>query len=221
MCKNGHMDVLGYKHQHNQQHIILVGGGGHCKSCIDVIEQEGKYQIAGIIDLPEKLHQRILDYEIIATDDDLPQLVKEYRNFLVTLGQIKSPDKRIRISQTLKELEAKLPVIISPLAYVSKHARIGDGTVIMHHALINAGAKIGTNCIINTKALIEHDAVIGDHCHIATGAIINGGVKVGSGTFLGSNAVCKEYIKIGENLVIGCGARIIKDVPPSSSNFEL
>jgi len=29
--------------------LILVGGGGHCKSCIDVIERQGKYRIAGII----------------------------------------------------------------------------------------------------------------------------------------------------------------------------
>ena len=196
-----------------KEKIILTGGGGHCRSCIDVIEQEGKYRIAGIVDLPEKLHQKILGYEIIATDDDLPQLLKEYKNFLITLGQIKTPEKRIRIFQTLKESGAKLPVIISPLAYVSKHAEIGDGTIIMHHALINTGAKIGSNCIINNKALIEHDAIIGDHCHIATGATINGGVKVGRGTFFGSNAVCKEYIEIGENAVIGCGAKIIKNIP--------
>ena len=194
--------------------IILIGGGGHCYSCIDVIEQEGKYQIAGIVDVPDKLRQKILGYEIIATDDDLPQLGNEYENFLITMGQIKSPEKRIRLFQTLKNLGVKLPVVISPLAYVSKHAEIGDGTIIMHHALINAGAKIGSNCIINTKALIEHDAIIGEHCHIATCAIINGGVKVGPGTFFGSNAVCKEYIEIGENAVIGCGAKIIKDIPP-------
>jgi sugar O-acyltransferase (sialic acid O-acetyltransferase NeuD family) len=194
------------------QNLILIGGGGHCKSCIDVIEQQGKFQIAGIVDLPEKLHQKILGYEIIAIDDDLPRLVNEYENFLITLGQIKSPGKRIIIFQTLKESGAKSPVIISPLAYVSKHAEIGDGTIIMHHALINAGAKIGSNCIINSKALIEHDAIIGDHCHIATGATINGGVKIGPGTFFGSNAVCKEYIEIGKNAVIGCGAKIIKNI---------
>ena len=195
-----------------KQKIILIGGGGHCKSCIDVIEQAGTFQIAGIVDVPEKLHQKILDYEIIATDDDLPQLVNEYANFLITLGQIKTPERRIRIFQTLKESGAKLPVIISPLAYVSKHTEIGDGTIIMHHTLINAGAKIGSNCIINNKALIEHDAIIGDHCHIATGAVINGGVKVGRGTFFGSNAVCKEYIEIGENAVIGCGTKVIKNI---------
>ena len=195
-----------------EQEIILIGGGGHCKSCIDVIEQEGNYRIAGIVDLPEKLHQKILGYEIIATDDDLPRLVNEYENFLITLGQIKSPGKRIRIFQTLKESGTKLPVIISPLAYVSKYAEIGDGTIIMHQVLINAGARIGSNCIINTKALIEHDATIGDHCHIATCAAINGGVQVGSGSFFGSNAVCKEYIEIGENAVIGCGEKITKNI---------
>jgi len=197
--------------------IILTGGGGHCKSCIDVIEQEGTFQIVGIVDVPEKLHQKILGYEIIATDDDLPRLVNEYENFLITLGQIKTPEKRIRIFQTLKESGAKLPVIISPLAYVSKHVEIGDGTIIMHQALINAEAKIGSNCIINTKVMIEHDAIIGDHCHIATGAIINGGVKVGRGTFFGSNAVCKEYIEIGEKVIIGCGATIIKNIPTNTN----
>ena len=195
-----------------KEKIVLVGGGGHCKSCIDVIEQAENFQIAGIVDVPDKLHQKLLGYEIMATDDDLPQLVNENTNFLVTLGQIKSPEKRIRIFQILKELKAKLPVIISPIAYVSQHAQINEGTIIMHHAIINAGAKIGQNCIINSKALIEHDAVIADHCHIATGAIINGGVTVGSGTFFGSNAVCKEYIEIGKNVVIGCGAKITKNI---------
>jgi len=195
-----------------KENIILIGGGGHCKSCIDVIEQEGKFKIAGVVDLPNKLHQKVLNYEIIATDKDLPQLVNEYENFLITIGHIKSSEKRENIFQTLKELGAELGVIISPLAYVSKHAEVGEGTIVMHHALINAGAKIGSNCIINNKALIEHDAIICDHCHIATGAIINGGGKVDRGTFFGSNAVCKEYIEIGKNRVIGCGTKIIKNV---------
>ena len=185
-----------------KEKIILIGGGGHCKSCIDIIEKEGRFTIAGIVDVPEKLNQKILGYEIIAADDDLPRLANEYKNFLITIGQIKSRERRIRLYNILKDLGAKLPVIISPLAYVSKHAGIGDGTIIMHHALINAGATIGENCIINTKALVEHDAIIEDHCHISTGAIVNGGTLIRTGTFLGSNAVTKEYITIKENSFI-------------------
>lgn len=196
--------------------IILIGAGGHCKSCIDVIEQQGEYQIYGIVDVSQKLHQKVLGYEIIATDDDLHRLVKEYESFLITVGQIKSPEKRIRIFQTLRELGAELPVIISALAHVSKHAEIGYGTIIMHHALINAGATIGSNCIINSKALIEHDAIIGDHCHISTGAIINGGTIISSRTFVGSNAMTKEYIEIGEQTVIGGGASVLQNVVQKS-----
>ena len=82
--------------------IILVGGGGHCKACIDVIELKGIHRIAGIVDVTEKLNRKILGYRVIATDDDIPRLAKEYRYFLVTVGQIKSPERRIRIFKKLK-----------------------------------------------------------------------------------------------------------------------
>mgnify|MGYP003563521983 CR=1 FL=1 len=196
--------------------LLLIGGGGHCKSCIDVIEQNGKYRVAGIVDVTENLHKKICGYENIATDADLPKLAREYENFLISLGQITNPHKRIKLYHTLKGLNLKLPVITSPIAYVSKYAEIQEGTIIMHHALVNAGARVGRNCIINSKSLIEHDAIIGNHCHIATGAKINGGVTIGSGTFIGSNAVCIQNIEIGENLVIGCGKTIVKNISPNA-----
>jgi sugar O-acyltransferase (sialic acid O-acetyltransferase NeuD family) len=110
----------------------------------------------------------------------------------------------------LKSLEFKLPVIISPRAYVSKYAFIDEGSIIMHDALVNVNAKIGKNCIINTKALIEHDAIVEDNCHISTGAIINGGTVVKEDTFFGSNAMAKEYIEIKAKSIIGGGAAILK-----------
>ena len=66
-----------------RENIILVGGGGHCKSCIDVIEQEGKYEIKGILDLPEKKGQNILAYKIIGNDDDISDYAKQGYNFLI------------------------------------------------------------------------------------------------------------------------------------------
>lgn len=196
--------------------IILIGGGGHCKSCIDVIEQAAKFHIAGIIDVRKKLHHKLLNYEVIGTDDDLSEMILKYEYFLITLGQVKSPDKRIRLFEYIKNSGAKLPAIISPLAYVSRHAEIGQGTIIMHHTLVNAGAQIGNNCIINSKALIEHDAVIGDHCHISTGAIINGGVTIDQKSFVGSNAVTRENMAIGNNAILGAGSIITKNVPRNS-----
>ena len=188
--------------------VILVGGGGHCKSCIDVIEQTGNYQIAGIVDVPERVNQKVLGYKIVATDDDFPMLVNAFSHFLVTLGQIRSPLKRISLFRSLKALNARFPIIISPHAYVSKHAIIGEGSIIMHHACINAGAEVGSNCIINSKALIEHEAVIEDNCHISTGAIVNGQSTVREGSFVGSNSVIREKVVLERNSIIRLHSRV-------------
>jgi len=185
-----------------KKEIILIGGGGHCKSCIDVIEQEGLYSIAGIVDLPGKKGEKILGYEIFANDDDISKVAKDYENFFITIGHLGSPQRRIELFSLLKELNKTFPVIISPNAYISKHAKINSGTIVMHQTVINADSKIGKNCIINNKALIEHDAIIGDHCHISTGAIVNGGVEVGQNTFYGSGAISKQYVSIPENSFI-------------------
>ncbi len=175
------------------QRIVLIGGGGHCKSVIDVIEQQNRFEIIGIVDTKEKIGQELLGYKIIGCDDDLSAIVQTCNNACIAIGHIKTNALRVKLFTKAKEIGFNLPLIISPLAYVSKHSFVGEGTVVMHHALINAHAKIGQNCIINTKALIEHDANIEDHCHISTGAIINGGTHVKPHTFYGSNATCKEY----------------------------
>lgn len=176
--------------------ILLIGGGGHCHSVIDVIEQQGAYEIYGVVDVPEKVGSQVLGYQVVGSDDDLPELLQHCPNAIITLGQLKSNALRVKLFAAAKQIGFALPAIISPLAYVSPHAKIGAGTVVMHQALVNANATIGENCIINTKALIEHDATIGDHCHIATAAVINGGVVVGENTFVGSNSVVVQEAQV-------------------------
>lgn len=185
--------------------LLLIGAGGHAHACIDVIEQLGTYQIVGLIGLPNEIHAKHLDYEVIGADKDLTTLAKTCPWALITLGQIQTPDHRIRLFQFAKMLGFQLPSFIASSAHVSQHAIIGAGTVVMHGAIVNAGAKIGDNCIINSQALIEHDATVADHCHISTGAILNGGTTIKTGCFVGSGALLKEGISIGERCVISMG----------------
>ena len=192
--------------------IILIGGGGHCVSCIDVVEQTGLYNILGIVDLPEKLGQKVCNYSVIGQDDDIEHLFKKCSNFLITVGQITSSKVREKIYQRVTEAGGNMPVIISPLAYVSKYAKISEGSIIMHHSLINAGASIGVCCIINTKSLIEHEADIGDFCHISTASVINGQVNIGDRCFIGSNAVITNNINIIANTIIAAGSQILKSI---------
>lgn len=168
--------------------LILLGCGGHAKSCVDVIEAEGKYRILGLIDAPEKDGSSVLGYPVIGHDEMLPEFCGKDVEFLITVGHVRSHEARSRLFARIGELGLKPATIVSPLARVSRYAEIGAGTIVMHYAFVNASARVGANCIINTKALVEHDAEVGDTCHISTAAVVNGAAKIGGGTFVGSNA---------------------------------
>jgi sugar O-acyltransferase (sialic acid O-acetyltransferase NeuD family) len=176
--------------------LMLVGAGGHCRSCVDVIDLEGRYTIAGIVGREEERGSLVLGHLVTHVDDDLTALVREGHAFLITIGQIGAPGRRKDIHDRLVSMGASFATVISPRSYVSSHASIGAGTIVMHHAMVNAAAMVGANCIINSKSLVEHDAVIGDHVHVATTAVVNGGVQVGECSFIGSGAVLKEYITL-------------------------
>jgi len=186
--------------------LVLLGGGGHAKSCIDVIEQEGKYTIVGILDKKEMLGEKVLGYEVIGTDEDIAEYVELGWYFLISVGQLTSAQVRKKLALTLQKAQAKIATVVSPRAYVSKYASIGEGSIVMHDALVNAGASVGKHCIINTKALLEHDVIVESFCHISTSAVLNGGVYLKEGSFFGSNAVSKEYAKSADDAFIKAGS---------------
>lgn len=192
----------------NEKQLILLGGGGHCKSVIDVAESAG-YTILGILDKPELVGTRILDYEIIGTDDDILQYVDK-AEFLITVGQIKSPATRQKLAALVEQAGGRFATVIANDAYVSKYAKIGTGTVVMHKAVLNADACIGEHCIINTMANIEHEVQIGGFCHVSTGVMVNGNCVIGDEVFIGSGSVLYNGISVIDNAIIPAGSVVRK-----------
>lgn len=191
--------------------LILIGGGGHCKSVIEVAESAG-YEIKGILDMPDEVGKDVLpSHKVIGTDDEIPQYVEKC-DFVITVGFIKNPALRIKLYNKVKAAGGRLATIIASTAHVSKYAELGEGTVIMHHAFVNAGAKIGDNCIINTFVNIEHDAEVGNQCHISTGTMVNGECKIGESCFIGSQSVCANCIEIASDIIIGAGSVVRKSI---------
>jgi sugar O-acyltransferase (sialic acid O-acetyltransferase NeuD family) len=200
------------------KNIILIGAGGHCRSCIDVIESEKKYKIIGLVDENKNIINK--DYKILGGDNNLKLFFKKAKFALITLGQIKDSKKREKIFNFSKKIGYKFPSIISPFAYVSPKAIIGEGTIIMHGAVVNTGSKIGKNCIINSKSLVEHDVIVGDNCHLSTRSTLNGGVNLGNNSFIGSNSVIKQNITISKNCFINANLFIDKNIKINSKIYE-
>ncbi len=188
--------------------LLLVGAGGHALACIDVIEAEDRFEIQGLIGSASEVGQQRLAHRVVGTDEDLKRLFRPGANALVCVGQIQSPELKTRLFLQLRELGYQLPAIVSPTAWVSPHATVGAGSIVMHGAIVNAGAQVGENCIVNTRALVEHGARVGDHCHVSTGAILNGDVEVGEGSFIGSGSQLKHGVKLGRRCIVGLGASV-------------
>lgn len=191
--------------------ILLFGAGGHAKSCIDVIQKTNKFEIVGLIGRKNEIGNQVNGLKVLGTENDASTFFKKgVRNALITLGSYKNLYKREKIFNLLKKKKFNFPIIISPLAYVSKLSKIAEGTIVMHGAIVNSNTEIGVNCIINSKSLIEHDCSIRNHVHISTGSIINGSSKVGSNSFIGSGSVIKNNLLIKPGSFIKMGSILKK-----------
>lgn len=201
----------------DKRKIILIGGGGHAKACIDVISTNPKLNILGYLDRIKTLND---SYEIdyLGPDADAYQYIGK-AEFLITIGHLGDSSIRKKIYQDLKSKNAKFATVFAANAIFSKKSTVGEGTIIMHSVILQAETQIGNNCIINDRVLIEHDSFIGNQCHISTGAIINGCVNIGNDVFIGSGSIIRNGISIGDNCKIGMGAVVTKNVNNGETVF--
>ena len=197
--------------------LLIAGAGGHARACIDVVEAAGAIRIGGLMGRPDEVGQQVLGYRVLGSESDIAPLRAEHDHALVGVGQIKSYAAREQLFDLLAGHGFTLATIVSPRAYVSPHAEIGAGSIVMHGAVVNAGARIGRNCIINSMALVEHDVSIDDHCHVATGARVNGGVVIGSRVFIGSGSTILQGARIGSRSIVAMGAQVRHDCPEGTT----
>ena len=193
--------------------ILLLGGGGHCKSVLDSIYDLNKYDDIGIIDKQENVGKTILSTLIIGTDADLQSLFDQgYKEAFVTVGSIGDVTLREKLTRVAENIGFRLPTIIDPTSSVSKYSELESGIFVGKQAVINAGSRIENGAIINSGAIVEHDCEIGSYVHISPGSVICGEVKIGEQTHIGAKTVVKQQVVIGRNTTIGMGSLVLKNV---------
>lgn len=193
--------------------IILLGLGGHARSVVDSIEQNGLYHIVGFLDTEEMQGKYFRDYKVLDTDDALEEYYnKGIQNAFITIGYMGKNDIRNKLYCRLKQIGYTLPNIIDESAVMALDVGLEDGIFIGKRAIINANARIRRLCIVNTGAIVEHDCEVGAFSHISVGSILCGGVCVGEKTFVGANTVVIQGKSIGSQCIIGAGTTVTKNV---------
>ena len=181
--------------------IVILGASGHAHVIADIVKAEGN-QVVAFLD--DNLNQsdcagRISDYSKYPDCE-----------FVIGIG-----DTRNR--EIISSLNLKWHTAIHPSAVISDSAFIGEGTVVMPNAVINARSIIGRHCIINTGAIVEHDNNIGDFSHISVGAKLGGTGVVGKMCWIGIGSIIKNNLNICDNTLIGAGAVVIRNIESKGS----
>jgi UDP-perosamine 4-acetyltransferase len=190
------------------ERVVILGGGGHAKVVVDILEEMARFEIAGYC-APEPTPDGLLGYPWLGADDALRP---EREAVFVAIGDNR---RRMDCIDSLRQRGFRLINALSPRAVISKHVTLGDGVVVMPGAVINAGARIGDGAIINTNASVDHDCEIRACAHIAPGTALAGWVRVGEGAFLGVGTSVIPRIGIGAWTTVGAGSVVVADLPGS------
>jgi UDP-perosamine 4-acetyltransferase len=191
------------------EQVVVIGGGGHAKVIIEILQDAGLFEVAGCT-APGR-ETRVLDVPVLGDDSQLPRIYASgVRNAFVGIG-----DNRLRraLAQNVLAVGFNLVNAISPRAALSRRVETGVGVAVMAGAVINACCRLGDGCIINTGATVDHDCAIGDWAHIAPGTNLAGCVTVGEGAFLGIGSRVIPKITLGAWTTVGAGAVVIRDLP--------
>ena len=199
-----------------KHNLLLIGGGGHCRSVIDSLKRNTCYDKIGIIE--KRSYDRdtgnILDgIPIIGFDDELDKFRSQgYDEAFITVGSTGNADIRKRLYSIIKKAGFVTPNIIDKTSAVSNCVQLGNGIFIGKRAIVNAGTSISNAAIINSGSVIEHECVIGEYVHVSPGSVLCGNVKVGNETHIGAGSIIKQGVCIGNNTMIGMGSVVLGDI---------
>lgn len=200
-----------YDGDDNEKRILLIGGGGHCRSVADSLLRMNYYSKVGIVDYEEST---ILGIPVVGTDGDLPKLLQQgWTDAFISIGSVGDTRLRRKLYEKIKKIGFYIPSIVDPSAIIAKSTRIGCGCYVGKNAVINTGVWIGCCAIINTMSTVEHDCVIGDFVHISPGVTVCGSVSIGNDSHIGAGTVVRQQIQIGAETIIGIGSAVVMNIP--------
>lgn len=192
-----------------REKLLIIGTGQHARMLIELIEEQNKYSIVGLIS-KKKEKKKIYNYPILCSDKYLKKFLKEnkdVKNYALGIGD--NNGGMVERNKIITKFDKILnPVnIISPRALISKHATIGKGNIIEAFAKIMNGVKVGNHCMIESYTAVNHDQVIGSNTFIGNNVSM-AGKKIGKNCIIGDGATIGYKVIIGSNCIVNQGSVI-------------
>jgi sugar O-acyltransferase (sialic acid O-acetyltransferase NeuD family) len=177
---------------------LIFGSGGFAKEVIDYIESDD-HEIVGVIST-QKFNSESYSkrYKIYSDVSELSYIAD--LQFILAVGDIKT--KQIIVSKN----ENRWGTFIHSKSYVSKHAKIGKGSIICPFATVLGDSVIGKFTTLNVYACVAHDNVIGNYVTYSPYSGSMGNCTIGDECFFGTAAYAIPKIKLGNRIAVSAGS---------------
>ena len=183
--------------------LLLVGSGGFGRVVLEHASQH--YNCAFLDDGDTKVVDGV---SVIGKTSEMSSFYPEYKLLLVTIG---NNVLRERLYKEAATIGYTFPNIIHPTAYVSPHAHIGIGCVILNNVVVQNNARCGDGCILNPGVELHHDSAIGNYCLIYTNSVVRSLTAVGDRAWIGSTVTIGTGAIVPNDELIDDGSIIHKD----------
>ena len=169
------------------KNLLIVGASTYGVVAYEIAVDMGCFERVDFIDDVKKITPNHM--KVLGTTQDIDQLVSEYGNIVVAIG---NPEIRLSLISRIKEkMPCDIVSLISPRAYVSPSAQIMSGCIIEPMAVVHTGCVIGSGCIISAGAVVNHATTCCDGVHVDCNATVEGYCCVPAQTKVCSGAVYK------------------------------
>lgn len=170
------------------RNLLILGAGQYGTVVKEIAEEMQCFEKIAFLDdtygnekADETYHEaaigRLSDYE---------EQTPNYSYAIVAMG---NPQLRREWTEKLVEVGFKIPVIVSPRAFVSPSAQLRYGAVIEPLAGVQANAVVGIGSFVSMGAVVNHNAFVGDYCHIDCNATVESGAFVSVGELVACGEV--------------------------------
>lgn len=189
--------------------LAILGASGHGKVVADTAECCGWQSVEFFDDAwPDRQDNGC--WAVTGNTASLLAQLDQFDGVVVAIGNNAIRQAKL---QQLQAAGARLTTLVHPAATVSRHARIGAGSVVFAGVVVNSDAQVGLGAILNTGCSVDHDCALGEAVHLSPGAHLAGGVQVGDQSWIGIGASVRQLVRIGNRVMVGAGAAVVADVP--------
>ena len=181
------------------QNLLIIGAGIYGLVAKEIAESMGCFCRIDFVDDGAK--ETPDGNPVIGTTKDLAELAKRYANVVVAIGNPEVRQKLIRYIE--EETLLRLVTLVSPRAYVSPSAQIGNGCIVEPMAVVHTGCVLGKGCLICAGAVVNHAAMCGDCVQVDCNAVVAGNTVVPGGSKVAAGTVYEKKKPHGPVLIDG------------------